>query len=292
MSLSISVSRVVPEKSHFPDLTVKGADTRSEKVASFIERFKHTAWRQLSFPGVSFDEKTLIHITLPLVFLTTLVSTPLEGLSFQEESILKASKSFEKKTRFFLATPGGLILVAAALASTAASALGYYYGIKPPQDLELSQMVALIALAAGVGAIASNMLGFYITGTLPNNASEADNKEQNMWDMFRVLKTEPTAYQLLEWFSPVARRDESPQQFEARRKLAKAFVTNLDIDRVVLSYKTIATQPEKIDEAFRPLYVIKELIESQIKHEMLETKVYIPLSGNLAVAAKLLGYFS
>lgn len=271
----------------FCDLTKPKNDEQITAISTFLERFKETSWQACPLTRL---DKSKITMSIPLAFLCLLMTHPQEALCTREKQILKEAKSFEKKTQFFLATPGGSLLFIAALICGIAGGASYYYGVNQPQ-LEAYKTAVLMGLAATIGAVASNFLGFYITGTLPHHASEADNKEQNMWDDFLVLKTKPAAYQLLEWYSPRTRDGETTDQKQARRQLAYDLVSTISFNDVIAYYKTRATQLEKIDIAFRNLLEAKEIIEMQKSTDESGCLRPAPLSSELSVAARLLGYF-
>jgi len=285
MGLSIEV---LSSDAYFCDLVpVSHAHENQEKIRLFLEKFRAKFWEN---PPIQEISPAFIATNIPLAFLAALITKPLEALSANEKAILYPSKNFEKKTLFYLNHPGAAMLVVAGVACGIINGLSFYYGVNQ-SSVDSVNMAIMLGVAAAVATVASNMLGFYITGTLPHNASEAENKEQNMWDDFAILKTKPAAYQLLNWFSPVKGESESEEKFIARRKLADYFITHLAFDEIIDSYKKLATQHEKIDIAFRPLLEIKDIIEAQKKHEISHEMVFLPIQGDFVFLAKLIGYF-
>lgn len=271
--------------SQFCDLT--SSLNKSKRIESFLEDFHVRVWKKCE--ETRFDPKKIV-CNIPLAFLFRLTHEPKSALCTKEMAILKKTKQLEKQTRFFLNTPGFALISLAALVSAVAGGAGYYYGVKGG-DLSVVSMALLVGLGTLVGAFASNALGFYITGTLPNNASEAENAEQNMWDDFAQLKTKPAAYQLLEWYCPKKQERESEDLFQARRQVALYFIEKMDIEKIVPVYKSIATQSEKIDIAFRYLEEAVDLISKQKSFE--ETACIPDVNpGELRLAARLLNYFS
>lgn len=280
---------VVPERRHFCELSLS-LDRRDERILSVTSRVKDTSWNLFKIGESSITiDKSLIPVNLELCVLESLRVDPLSTLSLQEEKHLLKTKQFEKKTKFFLSFPGGVLITVAALLSATGGGIGYYYGVeKPPKDSK--ELAVCMALAALVGALASNLLGFYITGTLPHNASNADNTEQNIWEKFSVCKIKPAAYQIIQWFSPEVKSTESLEIFEARRQLALAYALTLKLDDIVTEFKHYSTQAEKIDVAFSHLYEAISLIKMQQAHELGQLG-YNPISGELTFAAKMMGYF-
>lgn len=288
--MNLSTSITISPRPYFCELSLS-LDRHGENMSSIISRIAQTAWHSFSLEGRTvLIDKRYICINLELCVLECLRHDPLSTLSEQEHKHLLTSKEFERKTKFFLSSPGGIALTLAAILSAAAGGLGYYYGIKQP-SMDPVDLAALFAAAAFVGSFASNLLGFYITGTLPNNASNADNTEQNIWEKFTVCKIKPAAYQLLEWFSPKRKSSETEDSFIARRNLAQAYASSLKLDDIVTTFKLSATQPEKIDVAFSYLYEAISLIKMQQRHEVERLDIY-PISGELSFTAKMLGYFS
>lgn len=287
--MSLSRVIVVPERRHFCELSLS-LDRRDERILSVTSRVKETSWNlfQIGESLVTID-KSLVPVNLELCVLESLRTDPLSTLSHQEEKHLLKTKQFEKKTKFFLSCPGGVILTFAALLTAAGGGIGYYYGVeKPPRDSK--ELAFCMALAALVGALASNLFGFYITGTLPHKASNADNTEQNIWEKFSVCKIKPAAYQLIQWFSPEVKSTETLAVFEARRQLALAYAITLKLDDIVTEFKHHSTQAEKIDVAFSHLYEAISLIKMQQAHESGSLDFH-PISGELTFAAKMMGYF-
>ena len=285
MGLSIEV---ISSDDYFCDLVpVSHAHENQEKIRHFLEKFRTKFWES---PPIQEISPSLITTNIPLAFLATLISKPIEALSANEKAILYPSKNYEKKTLFYLNPPGVAMLVAAGVACGIISGFSFYYGVNQ-SSMDPIIMSTMLGVAAAVASVASNMLGFYITGTLTHNASEAENKEQNMWDDFAILKTKPAAYQLLNWFNPIQAESETEENFKARRKLADYFITHLAFDEIIDSYKKLATQHEKIDIAFRPLLEIKDIIEAQKKHEISHEMVFLPIQGDFVFSAKLIGYF-
>lgn len=280
---------VVQPRQYFCDLSLS-LDGHNKKILSMTSRIKDTSWYQFHIEGrdVLIDHR-LIGINLELCVLESLRQDPLSALSEQEQKHLFKTKQFEKKTQFFLSSPGGIALTGAAVLSAFSGGLGYYYGIKQP-SMDPVELAALFASAAFIASFASNLLGFYITGTLPHNASNADNTEQNIWEKFAVCKIKPAAYQLLQWYSPEKKTLESESSFEARRALASAYASCLKLDDIVAEFKLNATQAEKIDVAFSDLYEAVSLIKMQKLQEAGQLDL-MPISGQLSFTAKMLGYF-
>jgi hypothetical protein len=287
--MSLSSVVVVPERRHFCELSLS-LDRRDEKILSVTSRIKDTNWNifQIGDSPLLID-KAFIPVNLELCVLESLRKDPMSTLSEQEERHLLTTKRFEKKTKFFLSVSGGVILTCAAMLSAAAGGLGYYYGVRQPA-MDPADLAVLFAVATLVGAVASNLLGFYITGTLPHHASNADNTEQNIWEKFSVCKIKPAAYQLLHWFSPDIKLSESRDVFEARRSLALAYAFSLKLDDIVAEFKLFATQNEKIDVAFSHLYEAISLIKMQQAFESGQVGLN-PICGELSFAAKMMGYF-
>lgn len=287
--MTLSNVTVIPARQHFSDLSLS-LDRRDEKILAITSRIKDTDWNRFKSEDREFlIDKSLIQVNLELCVLECLRNDPLSTLSEVEERHLLETKKYEKKTQFFLSYPGGLFLSLAALACGIAGGSGYYYGVKQP-NLDPTQVAVLIGVATLVGALASNLLGFYITGTLPHYASNADNVEQNIWEKFAVCKIKPAAYQLLQWFSPELKTAETLDAFNARRGLAVCYAMTLKLDRIVGQFKTQSTQMEKIDVAFSYLYEAISLIKLQQAHESGQLGLN-PICGELSFAAKMMGYF-
>jgi hypothetical protein len=281
--LSALPIQILNRPTSFCDLTQR-IDSQDEKIVQFLEAFKVATWNTKTIEGI---DKTRLVISLPLAFLTLLHESSDLVLSTQEREILRVAKSFEKKTKFYLSVPGYCFLALAAFMSSVAGGAGYYYGVKTP-DIDPRNMAVLMGLATLVGALSSNLMGFYFTGTLPNDASEAENAEQNMWDDFAILKTKPAAYQLIEWYSPKLKSGESVEAFLTRRQIAHYFVETLKLQDVICQYKLRATQNEKIDVAFRYLFEAQAII----RHERLNPSKDYPIAGELKIAGQVLGYFT
>jgi hypothetical protein len=234
-------------------------------------------------------ESSTISVSVSHLFLASMIQEPKSALSDSEIKILKATKSFEKKTQFYLSYPGAAMIITAAVASAVAGGASFYYGVNQA-PLDSLQVASYMGLSTLVGSLASNMLSFYITGTLPNNASEAENKEQNMWDAFTRLKAEPAAYQLIEWYSPLPTASGSQRGWSSRRQIAQVFVESLNFEHVIAAYKSMGTQHEKIELAFRALYEAKLLIEAQRAFEQDRATVRPSVTG-LMTHALIFGYF-
>ena len=280
--------KVHPDPIPFVDLTEQ-SEARIGKITRYLGEFSRV-FSETPCASYPFDKSKVI-VTLPLAFLWNLVHSPQRALSFREESILKLSKSYEKKTNFYLNTPGAVILMLPALAGGVAAALGFYYGVNQT-TIDPVKMAVIFGVATFISGYVSNMLGFYITGTLPDKKSDADNAEQNMWDDFARLKTKPAAYQLIQWFSPKTLLGETLEQKTARRQLARAFFQHLDLPKIIGFFKTLSTQQEKVDIAFRDLYDAKEIIEEQMSLEASPGIETTPVlwKGDLHAACSSLGY--
>ena len=281
--------RVVPHRDYFCDLSLS-LDRRDEKVLQVTNRLKLTSWNDFVIgERVISVDKSIIPITLELAVLEALRHDPLSILSEKEERVLEHTKSFETKTKFYLGKPGASMLLVAALLSAFAGGMGYYYGVKMP-EVDPIALASMFALATLVGAVASNFLGFYITGILPHQASNADNAEQNMWEKVALCKIKPAAYQMLAWYSPELKPLETVNAMAARRLLALCYADTLKLDEIVSEFKAKATQPEKIDVAFGYLYEAFSLIKMQQSFEAGALGLS-PISGEMSFVAKMLGYF-
>lgn len=288
--MTLSSVLVVPSRSYFPELSLR-LEESDAKILTLIEKLKTTSWHHFSIEGKSIEiDKTYIKMNLELCVLESLRTDPLSTLSFQEEKDLLKAKMFEKQTQFFLSYQGALILSLAAVLSGISGGAGYYYGVKAPA-IDPLQLAILFGIASLVGALASNLLGFYITGSLPHNASNANNIEQNIWEKFAICKIQPAAYQLLQWYSPKKGVLETDEAFKARRMLALAYLRTLKLDEIVSTFKASSTQKEKVEAAFSSLYEAMSLITMQLRYAK-GSRHLSPISGPLSFVAKQLGYFA